>query len=69
MDNKTNLKDVKRQICQIIDGQKIYSPLFSEEELKRAEPIVQCLEGMTIRSAKDLLERIKEAIDYVTIMH
>lgn len=39
--------------------------LLSESELKRAEPIVQHLEGLTISSAKKLLYKVSEALDHL----
>ena len=49
---------------------KIYSqPLFNDpDELKRAELIVENLAGLTISSAKELLNKVSKALEQLTMV-
>lgn len=48
------------EVWKNINGEtkKIMAPIFKETELGRAETIVNALEGLTIESAQDLLNRV-----------
>lgn len=37
-------------------------PLFREEEIEKADTIIKALEGMTIESAQELLDKVNKCI-------
>ncbi|ALB44596.1 hypothetical protein [Clostridium beijerinckii] len=49
-----------------LKGEKKSLSLFKSEELEKAELIVKALNGMTISSAKELLNKVSIAIDQLT---
>lgn len=63
-----DLSKIKGEYYQILDGEKKYLPLFNYEESKKAEPIIKALEGMTIDSAKELLNKVSIAIEQLAVV-
>lgn len=55
-----SVRDAKKVVIQNIDGKKIYGKIFEEDEIEKAETIVNALKGMTIASAKELLKHVDE---------
>ena len=46
---------------------KIYAPIFEDHEVAKAETIVAELSGLTIESAKELLNKIEKYIEQYEI--
>lgn len=63
-----DLSKIKGEYYQNLDGKKNYWPLFNNKELEKAEPIIKTLEGMTIDSAKELLNKVSIAIEQLVIV-
>ncbi len=64
-----DLTKAKGETWNSLDGKEKGLPLFEKSELERAESIVQALDGMTIDSAKELLEKVSKSITQLTIVH
>ncbi|AOZ77191.1 hypothetical protein AC231_12445 [Clostridium pasteurianum] len=63
-----DLSNLKGECWKNLNGEKKYLPLFTEKELKKAESIVETLEGMPIDSAKELLNKVSIAIEQLAVI-
>lgn len=64
-----NLSKAKGETWKPIgNGEEKSLPLFNDEELGRAEIIVKQLEGLSIRSAQELLNKVSIAIEQLSII-
>ena len=63
-----NLSKAKGKTWTNLDGKEESLPLFEQNELKNAKLIVKALEGTSINSAKELLNKISNAIEQLTIL-
>ena len=60
-----NINDIiftESVVYQGIDGMKIRKPVFNSKEKERASKIVEQLNGLTIYEARELLDKISNAI-------
>lgn len=53
---------VETETFQGIDGKKVRKPVFNKDEKERASKIVEQLKGLTIYEARELLDKISNAI-------
>lgn len=63
---KANLK-METRINKFYKDDLGYPPLFKEDEIEKAEKILSQLEGLSISSASELLDKCKVALEQVPL--